>query len=270
MGRIAGRFGRMEPRRTARAYVTGLLSGIERVLAVAGNRRVGSNGAWVPVADTTGATAPRLWHHYGSGPGAKGPRHHDWAWTPIDPHTDGHRWPLIRRNPKTGELAYYRCDGPHPVPLLTLVRTAGIRWSIEEAFPTGKGQVGLDHYQVRTWTGWHRHITLAMLALAFLATTSPPATPQQIALTMPEIRRLLAVPAGAFGRAGRPRRWVRPHRPQGCVEPLGGDIQITSLRVRGTSLLIRIPTHSETNGREGAQASVNRTSFWMISRPDIP
>ncbi|OKI46067.1 hypothetical protein A6A27_37465 [Micromonospora sp. CB01531] len=74
---------------------------------------------------------------------------------------------------------------------------AGSRWSIEELFQTGKGQVGLDHYQVRGWTGWHRFITLAMLALAILtvlaATTAeqPDADPEIIALTVDEIRRLL-------------------------------------------------------------------------------
>ncbi|MFB6398714.1 IS701 family transposase, partial [Polymorphospora sp. 2-325] len=85
---------------------------------------------------------------------------------------------------------------PRPVPLHTLVRVAGSRWSIEELFQTGKGQVGLDHYQVRGWTGWHRFITLAMLALAVLTTLAatvrqPDPDPQVIALTVAEIRRLL-------------------------------------------------------------------------------
>jgi hypothetical protein len=83
------------------------------------------------------------------------------------------------------------------VPLHTLVTVAGSRWSIEELFQTGKGQVGLDHYQVRGWTGWHRFITLAMLALAVLtilaATTAQPPDPDSeiVVLTVAEIRRLL-------------------------------------------------------------------------------
>ena len=89
------------------------------------------------------------------------------------------------------------------MPLATLVRVAGMRWAVEEGFQAAKGQVGLDHYQVRTWTGWHRFVTLAMLALAFLmacaaaAAPAPPADPWHharhggpIALTAAEIRRL--------------------------------------------------------------------------------
>ncbi|MFJ2307500.1 hypothetical protein [Streptomyces sp. NPDC087787] len=90
------------------------------------------------------------------------------------------------------------------MPLSELVRVAGTRWCIEECFQAAKGQVGLDHYQVRRWTAWHRHITLAKLALAFLtvlaadATSTRPADPDRpvrstdpVDLTVPEIRHLL-------------------------------------------------------------------------------
>ena len=76
---------------------------------------------------------------------------------------------LIRRNDRTGELAYLRCYSPHPVPLPTLVAVAGQRWRIEESFQAAKGLTGLDQHQVRRWTSWHRWTTLAMLAHAFLA-----------------------------------------------------------------------------------------------------
>jgi SRSO17 transposase len=143
------------------------------------------------------------WHRYSAGTGSKGPRWYDWAW--IDAATPGQpgHSVLIRRSPSTGELAYYRCWTPTPVPLRTLVRVAGMRWAVEEGFQAGKGQVGLDHYQVRTWTAWYRFITLAMLALAFLMICAAPATPPTppdpyhyahdtgpIALTAAEIRRL--------------------------------------------------------------------------------
>jgi SRSO17 transposase len=153
-------------------------------------------------ADHIAAALPaRCWHRVSAGAGSKGPRWYDWAWASA--HQPGHSL-LIRRG-STGELAFYRCWSPAPVPLATLVRVAGMRWAVEEGFQTAKSQVGLDHYQVRTWTGWHRHVTLAMLALAFLiastAAAAPAAAPAAdpwhharhggpIALTAAEIRRL--------------------------------------------------------------------------------
>ena len=70
------------------------------------------------------------------------------------------------------DLAYYLCHGPEATPLRELVRVAGARWAIEETFQTAKGQVGLDQYQVRRYDSWYRHITLAMLAHAFLTVTT--------------------------------------------------------------------------------------------------
>ena len=70
---------------------------------------------------------------------------------------------------KPGELAYYVCFGAAGTTLEDLVRVAGTRWAIEECFEEAKGQVGLDQYEVRKWEGWYRHITLAMLAHAYLA-----------------------------------------------------------------------------------------------------
>lgn len=167
------------------------------VLAIAGNRRVNLEGADRSVADITADVADRHWHHYRAGQGAKGPRWYAWAWARIDETAPtGYRWLLIRRNLTTGERAFYRCHAPTPMPLTALVRIAGIRWAVEESFQAAKGQVGLDHYQVRGWTAWYRHITLAMLALAFLsaiAAAQHPCDEEYIALTMPEIRRLLSV-----------------------------------------------------------------------------
>ena len=91
--------------------------------------------------------------------------------SPGDTDT-GHHHLLVRRNDKTGELAYYRCYSPDPVTLGDYVRVAGRRWKIEETFQTGKGLAGLDEHQVRTWTSWHRWVTLAMLAHAFLVVTT--------------------------------------------------------------------------------------------------
>ncbi len=81
-------------------------------------------------------------------------------------------WLLVRRSlADPTALAYYVCFGPTDTPLEELVRVAGARWAIEECFEAAKGETGLDHYEVRKWDGWYRHITLALLAHAFLAAT---------------------------------------------------------------------------------------------------
>ncbi|GAA3167643.1 hypothetical protein GCM10010466_67800 [Planomonospora alba] len=124
------------------------------VLAIAGNRRVALEGVERTAAQAATLAADGHWHRYSAGPGAKGPRFYLWAWARIDTddadRAGGCRWLLIRRHPATGELAFYRCYAPAAVPLLTLVRVAGARWAVEESFQAAKGQVGLDHYQVRT------------------------------------------------------------------------------------------------------------------------
>jgi SRSO17 transposase len=77
---------------------------------------------------------------------------------------------LIRRNrTDPADLAYYVVFGPADTSLATLARVAGRRWIIEECFEAAKQETGLDEYEIRSWHGWHRHVTLSMLALAFLA-----------------------------------------------------------------------------------------------------
>jgi SRSO17 transposase len=109
-----------------------------------------------------------------AGEGAKGPRVYDWARVSIRPFAEpdkGH-WLLAQRSiAKPEELAYYVCFGPGEVTLQELVRVAGLGWAIEESFEEAKGEVGLDQYEVRRWVGWYRHVTLALLAHAFLAVT---------------------------------------------------------------------------------------------------
>jgi SRSO17 transposase len=176
--------------------------GLGYVLAVSCDHRVPAfpGGKRRLRADQIAAAVPAsAWHRVSAGAGSKGPRWYDWAWASV--HQPGHSL-LIRRG-STGELAFYRCWSPAPVPLAALAHVAGMRWAVEEGFQAAKGQAGLDHYQVRTWTGWHRHVTLAMVALAFLmacaaaAAPAPPADPWHharrdgpIALTAAEIRRL--------------------------------------------------------------------------------
>ena len=120
--------------------------------------------------------AESAWVRCSAGDGAKGPRLHDWAVVQIRPLREpgkGH-WLLARRSIATPEeLAYYVCYGPAGTALAELVRVAGRRWTIEECFEEANGEVGLDQYgldqyEVRRWDGWYRHITLAMLAHAYL------------------------------------------------------------------------------------------------------
>jgi hypothetical protein len=126
-----------------------------------------------------------------------GHRYYDWAWLAIDPGRPGHHHLLIRRSRRTRELAFYRCYSPRPIPLGTLVKVAGVRWTTEENFQAGKGLTGLDEHQVRRRDSWYRWTTLAMLALAFLTITaatehaSPPPD-DQTPLTRNEIAALFS------------------------------------------------------------------------------
>ncbi|WP_408954223.1 IS701 family transposase [Kribbella solani] len=146
------------------------------VLAVACDHQVSTPAGKHPAKTLTGWLPARAWNRLSAGIGAKGHRWYDWA--PIDSTdstdtgADGVHALLIRRSISTGELAFYRCYTPTPVPLATLVAVAGRRWTIEEFFQAGKGLTGLYEHQVRRWTSWHRWTILAMLAHAFLAVTA--------------------------------------------------------------------------------------------------
>ncbi len=137
------------------------------VLAVTSGQRLGLR----PVTAWIKKLPKRAWQRLSAGDGAKGPRFYDWACLPYSGAVPGFQSALLVRrsvaNPT--ELAFYLTHAPEGTPLAELVRVAGTRWSIESLFEQAKGEVGLDHYEVRSWVGWHRHITLAMLALAYLA-----------------------------------------------------------------------------------------------------
>jgi SRSO17 transposase len=150
------------------------------VLAIAAN-----DGVDLPYGDTTMpvlpeeiaayALDPEDWQRLSAGDGAKGPRVYDWALIVLAaPRADGFEQALLIRRPLEApddleQLAYYLTFAPVGTPLETLVAVAGQRWNVEGDFEQAKGEVGLDHYEVRHWIGWYRHITLAMLALAYLA-----------------------------------------------------------------------------------------------------
>jgi SRSO17 transposase len=122
-------------------------------------------------ADDLAALAPkRGWQRLSAGEGSKGHRLYDWLL--VDPGADSHLLLVRRSISKPTELAYYICHTRTPVPLAELVRVAGSRWGVEETFQFTKNETGLDHYQVRKYDAWYRHITLSMLAAAFLAVTA--------------------------------------------------------------------------------------------------
>jgi SRSO17 transposase len=176
--------------------------GLGYVLAVACDHRVQAGGdTWR--ADALARRVPaRAWQCISAGRGVKGHRYYDWAFVQLDPGDRGphaaERWLLLRRNRTTGELAFYHCWTPRPVPLATLVTVAGRRWSIEERIKTSKSLCGLDQHQVRRWRSWYRWATLAMVAHAFLvvaaltSNTRYPPPSGLIGLTCNELQHLFA------------------------------------------------------------------------------
>jgi SRSO17 transposase len=158
--------------------------GVSYVLAVKGTEPLGPATSGSATATQLAASVPvEQWVACSAGHGAKGRRLYDWARVELAaPAAAGcQRWLLVRRSRRDGELAFYACFGPAETSLLGLGRVAGTRWAVEEGFQQAKTEVGLDHYEVRRWPGWYRHITLALLAHAFLVVTraqaiSDPAT----------------------------------------------------------------------------------------------
>lgn len=136
------------------------------------------------------------WERRSCGDGAKGPRFYHWAALQITSIEDfdgdmptHQRWALARRSiNKPDEIAYYLAHAPLGTTIETLVRVAGMRWAIEETFQAAKNECGLDQYEVRRYTGWMRHVTLAMLAHAFLAVMAADAAAKGAAETVPALR----------------------------------------------------------------------------------
>ena len=150
--------------------------GIAHVLAIKSNEKLRAwtdKGPGQVRADRLASQVEEVgWIRCSAGDGAKGPRVYDWALVEIRPLREPGKgyWLLARRSvAKPEELAYYVCYGPAGTTLEELSRVTGTRWAIEECFEEAKGQVGLNQYEVRRWDGWYRHITLAMLAHAYLA-----------------------------------------------------------------------------------------------------
>jgi hypothetical protein len=171
-----------------------------------------------------------MWTPLSSGPGSQGERIHDWVCLKLSElaPVGMSRWLLIRRDPeRLSTHTYWLAYGPEETTPTELVQVADARWQIEECFAQAKGEIGLDHYEVRTWTAWYRFVTLVLLAHAFLVVlrihTRRVETSQRmegnpvdlIPLTVPEVRRLMM----ALGDSPERRhfrlswsRWRRAHQ----------------------------------------------------------
>lgn len=146
------------------------------------------------------ALAPDAWQRLSAGEGTKGARLHDWAYCELADLDAGEydetksglwtRGLLIRRTISDGDLAFFTTWCPAGTAIQTLVSVEGHRWAIEDSFETAKNELGLDHNETRSWHGWHRHVSLVMLAFAMMAAiryrandATPPKRPR-----MPTIR----------------------------------------------------------------------------------
>jgi SRSO17 transposase len=170
------------------------------VLGVSANHHFGSWHGKPPVAGTAAEIAGELdassWQRLSAGDGTKGARLYDWAYCELadldaaeyDDERTGlwTRGLLIRRNIADGDLAFFSTWCPAGTSIQTLTMVEGHRWAIEDSFETAKNELGLDHNETRSWHGWHRHVSLVMLAFAMMAAirhranaTTPPKTKRQ-------------------------------------------------------------------------------------------
>ena len=143
---------------------------VAHVLGVSGQHYVWVGFQQQPVAAVAQQVPRQAWQRLSAGAGSKGPRWFDWAALRLPCAERGwQRWLLLRRKiDKPTELASYRVFARARASLAEVVKVAGTRWAVEEWFETAKGEVGLDQYEVRSWAGWYRHVTLALLAHAYL------------------------------------------------------------------------------------------------------
>ena len=154
-------------------------------------------------AENIARALPRsAWRRLSAGAGTKGARLHDWAYCELaDLDASEYasertgvwtRGLLIRRNIADGDMAFFSTWCPAGTTIKTLVKVEGQRWAIEDSFETAKNELGLDHNETRSWHGWHRHVSLVMLAFAMLAAIRHHAnvpTPQKTKRRVPSTGR---------------------------------------------------------------------------------
>src|SRR6202049_5742 len=160
-------------RQAGKGYVLGVSSA--HVFQSCGKRRAVSGTA----ADIALTRRASDWKRLSAGAGTKGPRLHDWCYLELadleveeSNDTNPGLWTrglLIRRHIADGDLAFFSTSAPGATSIETLVAVEGHRWAIEDSFETAKNEFGLDHNESRSWHGWHRHVSLVMLAFAMMA-----------------------------------------------------------------------------------------------------
>jgi SRSO17 transposase len=185
------------------------------VLGVNANRHFGSWSGKPPVAGTAIEIAqgldPSAWRRLSAGEGTKGARLHDWAYCELadldaaeyDQNSSGlwTRGLLIRRHIADGDLAFFSTWCPAGTGIATLVSVEGHRWAIEDSFETAKTELGLDHNETRSWHGWHRHVSLVMLAFAMMAAIRHRANTTPTQQTIPQIFVTRRLSAGPFRKS---------------------------------------------------------------------
>jgi SRSO17 transposase len=185
------------------------------VLGVSANHRFTSWGKPRRIAGTAEEIAmmqrPSDWRRLSVGAGTKGPRLHDWCYLELadlegeefndESHGLWTRGLLIRRHIANGDLAYFTTWCPAGTSIKALVKVEGHRWAIEDSFETAKNEFGLDHNETRSWHGWHRHVSLVMLAFAMMA-----AIQYQANKPAPKKTNSNATPRHATSSVGRSRK----------------------------------------------------------------
>lgn len=172
------------------------------VLGVASNHVFRSWGKKGLVGGTAAKIAQDLpknaWRRLSAGEGTKGPRLHDWAYLELADLDAGEynstlagewtRGLLVRRNIANGDLAFFSTWCPKGTSMKKLVSVEGHRWAIEDSFEAAKNELGLDHNETRSWHGWHRHVSLVMLAFAMMTVIRHHANTEPLKKTLPPLR----------------------------------------------------------------------------------
>jgi SRSO17 transposase len=226
-------YGGRELRRSIRQREMGYVLAVRATHVVT----IGS-GRTVTAAGAVRLIPARAWHRLRTGSGTKGSRHYDWAMLEVTGddtpggHDAGHSVLLMRRHRYTGQLSFYRCWTPGPVPLSKLIAVASARWRIEEDHQLSKQAAGLDAGQVIRWKSWHRWTAVCLLAYIYLAVAVALQREQDassdldaglIPVTIPELLRLLRDTVIPPPRRDRPHRlhWSDWRRPPPVPRPPG-------------------------------------------------